>query len=468
MEEGEVDSYEVDGEIFYDEPHVHSDNCYKKFVHYDQLVCSGGHTHDESCYKEVTEKKYLCGKEEHEHSEKCYKTEEPEEKPAEKPEEKPESHVHDWSEWRVSVTPTETEMGELRRVCQTEEEHQETRILPTLNGTWEEKNELVKATCTEGGETEYVLWATKDVNEVRLVVETKALGHEWKSWTMTQAPTKEAEGSAQRLCGRDEEHREAMELPVLTDTSFWALDEEKSVPATETEEGKEVYVAVDEELEFTVTVKLPAEKNEQGKPSEPEKKPDEIETKPGDTEEKPDGIETKPGDTEEKPDGIESKPGDTEEKPDETETNPGETEEKPEGGAGNLTEGGEEKSPVQSSDRDNEDDDTGSNSGEQVQQPAEEAGEEELEDEDVPLSAEPEELEDEAVALSQLPEEVSAGDGEEVVEEEELMEMDIPLAMAPLAQAPQTGDSLVWYVAAFCSGSALVWGSLTRKREEED
>lgn len=66
--------------------------------------------------------------------------------------------------------------------------------------------------------------------------------HQYGEWTMTVEPTETTPGKAVRTCTVDG-HEMKMSVAILTDTSVWTVDEEKSVAPTCQTEGKVVYTS---------------------------------------------------------------------------------------------------------------------------------------------------------------------------------------------------------------------------------
>ncbi|MDO4859772.1 MAG: Ig-like domain-containing protein [Bacillota bacterium] len=63
---------------------------------------------------------------------------------------------HKWGQWEVTKEATDTEDGEMRRVCENDEDHVQTRIIPAGNHQHDiEKVEAKEPTCTEPGNIEY-------------------------------------------------------------------------------------------------------------------------------------------------------------------------------------------------------------------------------------------------------------------------------------------------------------------------
>ncbi|WP_248921888.1 Cna B-type domain-containing protein [Olsenella intestinalis] len=132
---------------------------------------------------------------------------------------------HDWGDWRIVKPATESEKGEMLRICHNDFTHMQTRDIPKVGHI----HELVRvaarpATCTEDGNIEY--WKCADegcgmlfrdpagiewVHEEAVVVH--ALGHEWAEPTYEWG-TGDATVSARRTCLRDASHAESETVGV--------------------------------------------------------------------------------------------------------------------------------------------------------------------------------------------------------------------------------------------------------------
>lgn len=128
------------------------------------------------------------------------------------------------------------------------------------------KHDAVAAGCTEDGTGEY--WkcegeggcnklfsdeeGTTEIEEIPVITAT---GHSWGKWGIATEPTLTTKGMAERICKKNNEHKETKELPVLTDTSVWTKDDTKHIEPGEEADGKDVYHS---EEYGDVTVTLPA------------------------------------------------------------------------------------------------------------------------------------------------------------------------------------------------------------------
>ena len=132
---------------------------------------------------------------------------------------------HDWGDWRIVKAATESEKGEMLRICHNDFTHMQTRDIPKVGHI----HELVRvaarpATCTEDGNVEYWKCADEDcgmlfrdpagiewVHEEAVVVH--ALGHEWAEPTYEWGAG-DATVSAMRVYLRDGSHAESETVGV--------------------------------------------------------------------------------------------------------------------------------------------------------------------------------------------------------------------------------------------------------------
>lgn len=117
---------------------------------------------------------------------------------------------HSWGDWEITKPAAEAEDGEKSRTCSRCNET-ETQVIPATGHT-----------CN------------------------------WGDWTITTAPTLTATGKAERVCKTNANHKDSVDLPILTDTTVWT--EGARVEPTETTDGSQVYTS-----EYgNVTLVLPA------------------------------------------------------------------------------------------------------------------------------------------------------------------------------------------------------------------
>ena len=122
--------------------------------------------------------------------------------------------------------------------------------------TWNEGTVTQMATCTLEGRTRYECTVCgREKVEV-----TKPLEHTWGAWDIKTEPSLTTTGTAERVCARNNEHKDIFTLPVLTDTTVWT--EGTKVEPTETEDGSQEYTS----NYGAVTITIPAT----GQPQEAE------------------------------------------------------------------------------------------------------------------------------------------------------------------------------------------------------
>ena len=126
---------------------------------------------------------------------------------------------HDWGTWRITKAATESETGEMVRVCHNDPIHTQTRILPKVGHVHALVRVAAKrATCTEDGNIEYWRCTDEDcgmlfrdaagvewVHEEDVVLH--ALGHDWGEPTYEWGEG-DATVKATRACLRDSSHTE--------------------------------------------------------------------------------------------------------------------------------------------------------------------------------------------------------------------------------------------------------------------
>lgn len=115
---------------------------------------------------------------------------------------------HKWGEWTVKTPATETEDGEKLRTCSACNET-ETQVIPATGHT-----------C------------------------------DWGDWTITTAPTLTATGKAERVCKTNANHKDSVDLPILTDTTVWTYEETKA--PTQDTDGEGKYTSVYGEIKITL------------------------------------------------------------------------------------------------------------------------------------------------------------------------------------------------------------------------
>lgn len=123
------------------------------------------------------------------------------------------------------------------------------------------KTEASEATCENSGNIEY--WTcetcgklfsdaggTTEITLSEVIIPAKE--HDWGAWKITKNPTETVTGSAERICTHNAAHKDAVSVPVLTDTSVWTKI--SSEEPTEDNAGLRTYTSVYGE----VTIELPA------------------------------------------------------------------------------------------------------------------------------------------------------------------------------------------------------------------
>ena len=155
-----------------------------------------------------------------------------------------EEHTHSY-EWTIETAPTATTKGVATGKCSCGET---TAVaLPVLTDTsvWTvDQAASTAATCQAEGSTVY----TSVYGKVT-VAEAKT-EHTFGKFSITTAPSETVPGVAEKVCTVSGcGHKEQLELPVLTDSSFWTLTE---TPASHTQKGSKVYANAQYELSVTI------------------------------------------------------------------------------------------------------------------------------------------------------------------------------------------------------------------------
>lgn len=155
-----------------------------------------------------------------------------------------EEHTHSY-EWTIETAPTATTKGVATGKCSC---GATTAVaLPVLTDTsvWTvDQAASTAATCQAEGSTVY----TSVYGKVT-VAEAKT-EHTFGKFSITTAPTETVPGVAEKVCTVSGcGHKEQLELPVLTDSSFWTLTE---TAASHTQKGSKVYANAQYELSVTI------------------------------------------------------------------------------------------------------------------------------------------------------------------------------------------------------------------------
>ena len=154
-------------------------------------------------------------------------------------------HTHNFGEWSISLEPTLTSKGKIKRVCKANEAHFEEEEIASLSDTsvWSVKNE-VKPTCEKDGSTTY----TSTYGDVTITI--SKLNHNFGAWTFTKEPTTSEGGTAKRVCANDSTHIEEVKVPALTDTSVWSIKED--VKAACESDGHTTYTSTYSDVTITI------------------------------------------------------------------------------------------------------------------------------------------------------------------------------------------------------------------------
>lgn len=158
---------------------------------------------------------------------------------------------HDWGEWEETIPATTTSEGEETRVCKNDASHTETRVIPMIHVHDLERTEAKAATCTEEGNIEY--WTCSvcnktfsdsegntEVDDVTIAIDPDA--HDWNEWETTKNATCTEEGSKERTCKIDSNHKETETIAKVPHT----LTKTEAKDATCTEEGNTAYYTCSE------------------------------------------------------------------------------------------------------------------------------------------------------------------------------------------------------------------------------
>ncbi|MCM1309030.1 MAG: hypothetical protein NC223_10570, partial [Butyrivibrio sp.] len=129
-------------------------------------------------------------------------------------------HTHNWGDWRITDEPSLTGDGSAERLCSKSNDHKETKALPALNDTsvWSLGERVEPAEDSEGSQT-----YTSEYGSVVIVLPALPHTHNWGDWRITDEPSLTGGGSAERVCSKDNDHKETKTLPALNDTSVWSL-----------------------------------------------------------------------------------------------------------------------------------------------------------------------------------------------------------------------------------------------------
>ncbi len=136
---------------------------------------------------------------------------------------------HTFGEWIQTVAPTCTDEGVERRDC-TVCDHYETRAVSATGHTASAAvvENMVEATCTEGGSYDEVVYCSVCGEEMsREVKITDALGHKFSGWNVIVAPTCTETGIEVRYCKNcDHFEKRTIEMTAHDYAAEWTVDTE--------------------------------------------------------------------------------------------------------------------------------------------------------------------------------------------------------------------------------------------------
>ena len=165
---------------------------------------------------------------------------------------------HDFDSWKVDITPTTKESGQISRICKNDSNHTETKELPILDDVHYTLEVQKDATCTEEGKGLYTFKKDKEIFKFEDLIPISSENHDYDSWKVDITPTIEEPGQITRICKNDSNHTETIELPILDDIHY-TLEVQKE--ATCTEEGKGLYIYKKDGNKFTFENLIPSKKH---------------------------------------------------------------------------------------------------------------------------------------------------------------------------------------------------------------
>lgn len=118
---------------------------------------------------------------------------------------------HKWGKW-VEQAPACTKAGKKVRVCERDESHVDTVVIPAPGHTVE-SGKIEGATCTEDGFKSGVCSVCGSVD--KQVVLGSALGHSWGAWRVAASATCTVSGVEERTCSRDGSHHDTRVIPAI-------------------------------------------------------------------------------------------------------------------------------------------------------------------------------------------------------------------------------------------------------------
>lgn len=127
---------------------------------------------------------------------------------------------HDYSEWSLYKTPTETETGLVKRTCLRDSNHVETYKIPETTANVYTYEVINEATCTETGLYKYRYYFNNDEITFNSYISKNVDNHNYSSWELITKPSLTNTGLIQRTCLRNSNHKETKVLPVLTSNDY--------------------------------------------------------------------------------------------------------------------------------------------------------------------------------------------------------------------------------------------------------
>jgi uncharacterized protein YjdB len=182
---------------------------------------------------------------------------------------------HDWSDWSVTKSATESDEGLETRTCKNDSSHIETRSIPKLTHTHKLiKVDAIEATCTEKGNIEY--WTCSDCEKLfsdetamtEINVEDTVItehGHKYGEWTVTIPATCETDGEELQVCSYDTNHKESRLISAIDhDWNEGVVTKE----ATSTEDGELTYTCQNDSNHVKTEIIPATEKNDDNSSSD--------------------------------------------------------------------------------------------------------------------------------------------------------------------------------------------------------
>ncbi len=133
---------------------------------------------------------------------------------------------HSWGEWEITLAPTATAAGSIKRTCANDCEHcgghcVETKELPALSTADAYSVVTVDPTCTATGKSTYTYIADPEITIDPIEVELDKLPHDYATpkWEVVTEPTATETGKVEFYCNDCNEPL-SMVLPVLGDAAY--------------------------------------------------------------------------------------------------------------------------------------------------------------------------------------------------------------------------------------------------------